>query len=70
MFAIMARFTVTRDTRMIENLSSEGIVGVANVTILRCWYMASGFNSIRIIGNKPTDMTTFAATGEAWVNSA
>ena len=70
MIAVMARSTITSDTRMIENLGSEAIVSMANVTILSCWYMARRLNNTLIAGNKLADVTAFAATCQTWVNSA
>ena len=54
---------------MIENLCSEGIVCVANVTVLCCWNVASRLNKSGI-GNKLADVTAFTATGDAGMNIA
>ena len=66
---IMARGTITRDTRMIENLGSEGSVRVTDVTILGCWDVGRRLNKISV-GNKLAGVTAFTTTANVQVNIA
>ena len=56
---VVARDTITGDSRVIENLWSECPGGMANVTILLCRHMIHG--SV-LTGSEPAIVTTFAAS--------
>lgn len=43
---------------------------VAHVTILAGWQMTGCPDSIRIVGDEPAVMATFATTAETWMNSS
>ena len=66
MIAIMARSAITGDTRVIENLGSEGRVRVANVTILARRQMGDWFSvETASVRAELTTVTTFTTTGNA-----
>ena len=62
--AIMTRGTITGDTRVSKNRWGECSDSMTNVTVLSRWQMARPPDSIWIVGDKFTNMTTFTATAD------
>ena len=68
MVPVMARCTITGDTRVIKNRSSECYIRMANVTILARRQMAVCFSvKISRVRAELTTVTTFTTTGNAWM---
>lgn len=59
--SVVTRSTIAGDTRVIENLRSEGNVGVTEITILRRRQMACRFHTRGRIGEELRFMAAFAA---------